>query len=328
MGGGALSSNYVSKLGSKEVSKKLRNFSFAIKKACHCEDERSEDVAIAKSLNINEITTSHFANAPRNDKLRHPELVSGSKTHPKLPLKREGKCAFTLAEVLITLGIIGVVAALTLPSVINNFREKATVAKVKKFYSIISQAHLQALEEKGTPDNWNIGGFLNEEGAKNLINAWAPYLKITKICGSTRGCYKNVVYKDLSGNPRYNIDNTKPFAKAILADGFLIDTQALSPAYWDGYNGKVYGAVHVDINGKSGPNTYGKDHFRFYVTDKAIVPSGVNTTLTYNFHNACLNNVTDMQGTACTAWVLYNENMDYLHCKDLSWTGKTKCKSK
>ena len=54
MGGGALSSN-VSKLGSKEVNKKLRNFSFAIKKACHCEDERSDDVAIANSLNINEL---------------------------------------------------------------------------------------------------------------------------------------------------------------------------------------------------------------------------------------------------------------------------------
>ena len=54
MGGGALSSN-VSKLGSKEVNKKLRNFSFAIKKSCHCEDERSEDVAIANSLNINEL---------------------------------------------------------------------------------------------------------------------------------------------------------------------------------------------------------------------------------------------------------------------------------
>ena len=80
MGGGALSSN-VSKLVSKEairhaelvsasqineVSKKLRNFSFAIKKACHCEDERSEDVAIAKSLNINEITTQ--STIARNDK--------------------------------------------------------------------------------------------------------------------------------------------------------------------------------------------------------------------------------------------------------------------
>ena len=299
-------------LGSENVSK-LVEF-------CHCEDERSEDVAIARLLYIDEITTSHFANAPRNN-------IKSNPSQPSLSKGRR-KCAFTLAEVLITLGIIGVVAALTLPSVINNFREKATVAKVKKFYSIISQAHLQALEEKGTPDNWNIGGFLNEEGAKNLINAWAPYLKITKICGSTRGCYKNVAYKDLSGNPKYNIDNTKPFAKAILADGFLIDTQALSPAYLDGYNGKVYGAVHVDINGKSGPNTYGKDYFRFYVTDKAIVPSGVNTTLTYNFHNACLNNVTDMQGTACTAWVLYNENMDYLHCKDLSWDGKHSCRDK
>ena len=66
-GGGALSSN-VSKLGSKEVSKKLRNFSFAIKKACHCEDERSEDVAIAKSLNINEITTQ--SPIARNDNNR------------------------------------------------------------------------------------------------------------------------------------------------------------------------------------------------------------------------------------------------------------------
>ena len=84
MGGGALSSN-VSKLGSKEVirhaelvsasqskevskevSKKLRNFPLAIKKACHCEDERSEDVAIAKSLNINEITTQ--SSIARNDK--------------------------------------------------------------------------------------------------------------------------------------------------------------------------------------------------------------------------------------------------------------------
>ena len=65
MGGGALSSN-VSKLGSKEVSKKLRNFTLASKKACHCEDERSEDVAIAKSLNINEITTQ--SSIARNDK--------------------------------------------------------------------------------------------------------------------------------------------------------------------------------------------------------------------------------------------------------------------
>ncbi len=237
------------------------------------------------------------------------------------------KAAFTLAEVLITLGIIGVVAALTLPSVINNYQEKVTVAKLKKFYSIISQVHIQAIEEKGTPDNWELGGFLDVQGAENLINAWAPYLKITKFCGRNKGCYPNVAYKSLAGISHYNINTYKPFATAQLADGFLIDTQIVTPHIVDGY-GKVYGAVHVDINGKLGPNVYGKDHFRFYVTQTGIVPSGADTSWNYNFYTACLNYVADIQGTACTAWVLYNENMDYLHCKDLSWSGKKSCKEK
>ena len=43
------------------------------------------------------------------------------------------KKAFTLAEVLITLGIIGVVAAMTMPSLIQNYKERETVSKVKKF---------------------------------------------------------------------------------------------------------------------------------------------------------------------------------------------------
>ena len=47
------------------------------------------------------------------------------------------KKGFTLAEVLITLGIIGVVAALTLPSLIQNYKEKATVTAVKESYSIL-----------------------------------------------------------------------------------------------------------------------------------------------------------------------------------------------
>ena len=48
--------------------------------------------------------------------------------------------AFTLAEVLITLGIIGVVAAMTMPSVITNYQKKQTAAQLKKAYSIVSQA--------------------------------------------------------------------------------------------------------------------------------------------------------------------------------------------
>ena len=64
--------------------------------------------------------------------------------------------AFTLAEVLITLGIIGIVAAMTLPGVMGKFREKATVTKLKKFYSVLSQGYIFATEEFGTPDVWGI----------------------------------------------------------------------------------------------------------------------------------------------------------------------------
>jgi len=72
--------------------------------------------------------------------------------------------AFTLAEVLITLGIIGVVAALVMPSLIANQKEKETVVKLKKVYSVLSNAYLMAQEEYGTPDNWNIIGSNDPDG--------------------------------------------------------------------------------------------------------------------------------------------------------------------
>ena len=54
--------------------------------------------------------------------------------------KLGSKYAFTLAEVLITLGIIGIVAALTLPSVVNNFRRKQLEVAFKRSSSIIMTA--------------------------------------------------------------------------------------------------------------------------------------------------------------------------------------------
>lgn len=66
------------------------------------------------------------------------------------------KKAFTLAEVLITLGIIGIVAAMTLPVVIGNYQKKVTAAKVKKFYSMFNQAFQLAQLEFGEYKYWEI----------------------------------------------------------------------------------------------------------------------------------------------------------------------------
>ena len=57
--------------------------------------------------------------------------------------------AFTLAEVLITLGIIGIVSAATIPIMLTNFKKRETVAKVKAAYSILSQAVKLSVEENG-----------------------------------------------------------------------------------------------------------------------------------------------------------------------------------
>ena len=60
---------------------------------------------------------------------------------------------FTLAEVLITLGIIGVVAAITLPVLIAKYKETVTVAKVKETYSIIAQASRRWMDENDCSDD-------------------------------------------------------------------------------------------------------------------------------------------------------------------------------
>lgn len=84
------------------------------------------------------------------------------------------KKAFTLAEVLITLGIIGVVAALTLPTLIEEHQKKVTVTRLKAFNSIMSQAFQAAKLEYGDWENWdgNTFGESNSDkgdGKKQLL---------------------------------------------------------------------------------------------------------------------------------------------------------------
>lgn len=67
----------------------------------------------------------------------------------RIARERQG---FTLAEVLITLGIIGIVAALTLPSLITKYKRQSAETKLKKFYSVINQALQMSITEYGEID--------------------------------------------------------------------------------------------------------------------------------------------------------------------------------
>lgn len=82
--------------------------------------------------------------------------------------------AFTLVEVLITLGVIGVVAAITIPSLITKYQKRQTVTKLKDTYSIIANAVKLSEADNGDLDNWDLS---SNKGCEKFDTYILPYLK-------------------------------------------------------------------------------------------------------------------------------------------------------
>ena len=248
-----------------------------------------------------------------------------------------GKSAFTLAEVLITLAIIGVVAAMTIPTLISNYQEKVTVTKVKKFYAILSQAHKLATIENGPQSSWGmvqseynglngpaVEDFVESNNSMNsrdlYIDKLAPYLKIVSR-KNYKDCYGSSDVKWMKLNGAINSDTYCPLA--VLADGTTIVN-----AYYSTVHGN-YGDMKVDFNGEAGPNTYGKDIFVFYFSDDGVAITSINLydspikDFKEYVDTTCL--AEDANGYGCTAWILDNSNMDYLECDGLEYGVKNKC---
>ena len=316
-----------SKEVSKEVSKKLRNFSFAIKKVCHCENERSEDVAIAKSLNINEITTQ--SSIARNDKSSSETNLTSfldmffSRFTSHFSRKRvaftlaEGathvdtcdgkrKIAYTLAEVLITLGIIGVVASLTLPSVVANYKKQVTVNQLKKAYSTLGQVAQKAVADNG-PVGLGVGSTVTVDEVKEFFNTyWLPYFKGVSVFPEDKKVILNDDlwhYKTYAGNI-YNVAIATIYSSGRIffstADGmtYFIDIMDWKNVIYDD-NGNISSAdkvfsskqtAFVDVNGIKPPNTFGKDVFYFVIDfDKGVVRPYDYSGLENTVNSRCMN---------------------------------------
>ncbi len=250
-------------------------------------------------------------------------------------MNKEYKKGFTLAEVLITLGIIGVVASLTLPTLVQKQQEKATVTALKKFYSMLSQAYIQAKLENGTVDTWYETSMTQQERSKLVAEKLTKFIKTTNICYSNHNECLITKKNGIDGKSRnFNSSNYVTF---ITSDGMSVLVNGYSSTEMNNEInsiGFIYADIIVDINGNKKPNILGKDTFSFLLTSNKIVPAGIQNhsiTSTENetrvaFPGDC--NTTECYGICegCTAWVIYNENMDYLHCNDLSWDRKTSCK--
>lgn len=167
--------------------------------------------------------------------------------------------AFTLAEVLITLGVIGVVAAMTMPALIANYQKKQTVASLKKAYTNLSQAVKLSELSNGDVQYWNF----SLTGEKFFLEYLSQFITINSSTISGQ----NIEYKYLNGaNCTEDLCTGNSYI-TYIADGSLLmlSRNPRSDAK----------AIAIDINGLKRPNTAGKDLFVFWITKyDGIVPFG------------------------------------------------------
>ena len=118
------------------------------------------------------------------------------------------KCAFTLSEVLITLGIIGVVAALAIPTLISNNNKRVVETRLAKFYSSINQAIELSEVENGPKEKWDDltqDADINYNWFKKYMEPYISYNKIVKESDGRLAIFQNdgSAFTILSGGWRF-----------------------------------------------------------------------------------------------------------------------------
>ena len=231
------------------------------------------------------------------------------------------KRGFTLAEVLITLTIIGVIAVLTIPNLMQKWQDHADVVKVREAYSILSNALKMAVAENGPVNEWQ------EDQAIIL----SKYLRIDKICkggnsamesqrcsnsgwNNTTGVYST---KWPAGNwyMKKSLKGTISTGEALYSRIYLKNGMAV---WFRGQYGTGYNLFVIDINGVQKPARKGYDLFYFaYDNEKLLgrIPNWYGDAKNCSTTNGYTDAFWD--GFACSNWVLKHGNMDYKY-RDVS----------
>lgn len=196
------------------------------------------------------------------------------------------KNAFTLAEVLVTVGIIGVVAAMTVPNLMENYQRQSYITQLRKVYSEFSQAAESAMADSNTQ---------RFREARSIRNGTflEDYFKTTQTCvlNSVSDCFADT-YTTISGTSLRLRDYISGSC-AVVASGYSVCV------------GNTY-FLAVDVNGKQGPNVMGRDLFFMKYDDDGTIISD------YGNADPSADDCVDGDYTACFAKIL-NDGwvMDY-----------------
>ncbi len=233
------------------------------------------------------------------------------------------RSGFTLAEVLITLGIIGVVSAITMPTLVTNCQKMITKVRVKKTFATLAQTTYMAEAEDGPVSTWDLDAGQSWEVARSFTEDYiAPYLKVAYKCPKNYNAANcNYQMYGLNGK-KYSGVNNKTY-RFYLVDGTFVAVWAFN---MPSGNHPKRASIFIDINRPKGENKVGKDIFKleYLIVSKTktsdkigkIAPAWIDEsrkTLLSNKNEMCHKN---QDGTACLA-VIYKDGWEI--ASDYPW---------
>ena len=206
------------------------------------------------------------------------------------------KIGFTLAEILIVLSIIGVVASITIPALISDNKDKVSASKLSSTITVVENAFSQMMinENAQTFDETN---FEETPNANTLGN----YLKLTN------GDYDwanysgaNTVSENLGDTAELKLFQIKNGALLIWSPDFKSETEA-NVINSGGTITEAVAKLAIDINASESPKVWGRDIFLFAVgNDGVLYPAGgIDYNNIYDENLVC-------PGAGCTARLIQN----------------------
>lgn len=186
--------------------------------------------------------------------------------------------AYTLAETLITVGIIGVVAAMSIPLLIVNYQKTVTVNKLKYVYSQINNAIKLSEVDSGDLSGWK---FSSRTGASFFEEYLQPYMRgVTKVALKKTG----MIYKESSGARETGLALLRDLNSANIYTTLNGVQLFFGSVTVSGSNASSVGFI-IDTNGYDPPNQFGKDLFIFTISaQKGLYPMGFYNTSEFTFN--------------------------------------------
>lgn len=215
-------------------------------------------------------------------------------------IKIKKKKAFTLTEVLLALTIIGIVAAFTIPSLMQNTQNSSLKTAWKQNYSNFNSAIQLLLKDNSS----NLEGIFGNKD--DFRDEFLQHMNYVRKCNANAGqdgvCWHAVNGWSYLNGTVITADYTS-YSRAVLNNGALVlfYHYAVNCDVGDGPLNNICGRIYVDVNGFKGPNVYGKDIFTFFVLSNGIKPTGYPGTSSVIF-STCIEGDTseNNKGGSCS----------------------------